>query len=235
MVLQRLEQSGLLDATRKLGLTDREAVNAMTGGTAARQKLAEAMRHSRGLTDEQKAALERETGAVAQAREKQLKHNIAIAGNKEELKKARKALKDFMAEPAAKRVSIEGVEAAKEQIKSLRKAIRSLWSGSDNKGPKTSGSGGIDVLLSLNVKRRAMGGPVTAGQPYIVGEKRPELFVPRQSGRIVPRVPTADMRQSAGTPGPQFNVEKVYAQDVNDFLRQMQVRARHAAIGGPPA
>lgn len=38
---------------------------------------------------------------------------------------------------------------------------------------------------------RANGGPVEAGQPYIVGEKRPELFVPNVSGRIVPRVPTA--------------------------------------------
>lgn len=36
---------------------------------------------------------------------------------------------------------------------------------------------------------RAMGGPVTAGMPYIVGENRPELFVPNQSGRIIPRVP----------------------------------------------
>lgn len=36
---------------------------------------------------------------------------------------------------------------------------------------------------------RAAGGPVSAGQPYVVGEHRPELFVPAQSGRILPRVP----------------------------------------------
>lgn len=36
---------------------------------------------------------------------------------------------------------------------------------------------------------RASGGPVRKGQPYIVGEKRPELFIPNTSGRIVPRVP----------------------------------------------
>jgi hypothetical protein len=33
------------------------------------------------------------------------------------------------------------------------------------------------------------GGPVMAGHPYIVGERRPELFVPNSSGRILPRVP----------------------------------------------
>jgi len=37
---------------------------------------------------------------------------------------------------------------------------------------------------------RANGGPVKAGQPYIVGERQPELFVPRTSGTILPSVPT---------------------------------------------
>ena len=33
---------------------------------------------------------------------------------------------------------------------------------------------------------RANGGPVTAGVPYLVGERGPELFVAPQSGSIVP-------------------------------------------------
>jgi phage-related minor tail protein len=33
---------------------------------------------------------------------------------------------------------------------------------------------------------RANGGPVSANQPYIVGERGPELFVPSRSGSIVP-------------------------------------------------
>lgn len=36
---------------------------------------------------------------------------------------------------------------------------------------------------------REHGGPVEAGQAYVVGEKRPELFVPSTSGTILPRVP----------------------------------------------
>jgi hypothetical protein len=35
---------------------------------------------------------------------------------------------------------------------------------------------------------RAEGGPVRAGVPYIVGEKRPEVFVPESNGTIVPSV-----------------------------------------------
>lgn len=48
------------------------------------------------------------------------------------------------------------------------------------------GSSGFGSLF----QPRAAGGPVNAGQPYIVGEKRPEIFVPSQAGRIVPRVPS---------------------------------------------
>jgi hypothetical protein len=48
------------------------------------------------------------------------------------------------------------------------------------------GSGG--GFGSVFFPGREGGGAVTAGQPYIVGEKRPEIFVPRLSGNIIPRV-----------------------------------------------
>ena len=38
---------------------------------------------------------------------------------------------------------------------------------------------------------RAMGGPVWAGMPYIVGERGPELVVPRQDGTVIPNNRTA--------------------------------------------
>jgi hypothetical protein len=41
----------------------------------------------------------------------------------------------------------------------------------------------------VNVGMREHGGPVKKGQPYIVGERRAELFVPSQNGTILPRVP----------------------------------------------
>lgn len=46
---------------------------------------------------------------------------------------------------------------------------------------------------------RASGGPVKAGQPYIVGEKRPELFVPDTNGTILPRIPTPHSRAGGGS------------------------------------
>ena len=38
----------------------------------------------------------------------------------------------------------------------------------------------------FGLEKREMGGPVSANTPYVVGEKGPELFVPRNSGGIVP-------------------------------------------------
>ena len=37
-----------------------------------------------------------------------------------------------------------------------------------------------------SVQPKASGGPVSGGRPYLVGEKGPELFVPRSHGNIVP-------------------------------------------------
>ena len=57
-------------------------------------------------------------------------------------------------------------------------------SGGDRKGIGGFLGGLIGGLFKEN------GGPVKAGQPYIVGEKRPELFIPRTSGTILPSVPS---------------------------------------------
>lgn len=50
---------------------------------------------------------------------------------------------------------------------------------------------------------RAMGGPVSANSPYIVGERGPELFVPHASGSIVSN---SNMNQGGGSAGSSINV-----------------------------
>jgi hypothetical protein len=48
-------------------------------------------------------------------------------------------------------------------------------------------SGGLAGFgLTTPILGRAVGGPVTSGTPYVVGERGPELFVPGASGSIVP-------------------------------------------------
>lgn len=41
-------------------------------------------------------------------------------------------------------------------------------------------------FFGLSLPGLAEGGPAKAGQPYIVGEKGPELFVPKQAGTVIP-------------------------------------------------
>ena len=44
----------------------------------------------------------------------------------------------------------------------------------------------LEEYNKLKMQQRAFGGPVTAGQPYIVGERGPEIMVPRENGMIQP-------------------------------------------------
>lgn len=53
---------------------------------------------------------------------------------------------------------------------------------------------------------RAEGGPVGAGNPYIVGERGPELFVPRSSGSIVSNDRLSDAGMSGGGINITYNI-----------------------------
>ncbi|MFN9958231.1 MAG: hypothetical protein ACK55I_34445, partial [bacterium] len=72
---------------------------------------------------------------------------------------------------------------------SLNNALRSLASLLFQAGLQglagTDGQGFFSFLTG-GLGKRAAGGPVSAGSPYIVGERGPELFVPGRSGTIVP-------------------------------------------------
>lgn len=62
---------------------------------------------------------------------------------------------------------------------------------------------GIGTFLS---GMRAEGGPVNAGGAYMVGEKGPELFVPRSSGSIVPNGAMSSSGGSAGGVTVNYNI-----------------------------
>jgi hypothetical protein len=60
---------------------------------------------------------------------------------------------------------------------------------------------GAAAVVGAIAAFREQGGPVEAGKPYIVGEKRPEVFVPNQSGTIVPSVDSYRAMQRRGGGG----------------------------------
>jgi hypothetical protein len=55
-----------------------------------------------------------------------------------------------------------------------------------------------------NGNNRATGGPVAGGQPYIVGERGPELIVPQHNGYVIPAGPTAAMMGGLGHAASRF-------------------------------
>ena len=60
----------------------------------------------------------------------------------------------------------------------------------------------------------AKGGPAKAGQPYIVGEQGPELFVPNQSGTVLPNNMMGGMAGGpgmGGTTNVNYNIQAVDA------------------------
>lgn len=199
MAFQRLLSSGLLAATQSLGLSDRQAVNAILGVGTARQKLSNRLARQNDLTIEQKDALEKETGAVGASRLAQLQKNVAIARNATELQNARTALRNFMKEPARKRLDITGVEGAKRQANTLKTVLSDLVGGKG--GLKVGPPGGLGALLGVDktVQTRIDIIGLQAAQTGILALNRMYGLTPKQVEtelRAAGEVPTKKRIQS---------------------------------------
>ncbi|MGM5018727.1 hypothetical protein [Tardiphaga sp. 367_B4_N1_1] len=109
-------------------------------------------------------------------------------------------------------------------LKTLAKAsINSIFASFFN----PTASGGLSSFASLlGIGARAGGGPVSAGQAYVVGENRPELFVPNQSGTIIPSIPTA---KAAG--GSNVTVAPSYQIDATGADQAAIARLERTIIG----
>jgi|GEM_PF-6600068 hypothetical protein len=91
------------------------------------------------------------------------------------------------------------------------------------------GSGGNSAANSLATatgNKRASGGPVSGGSPYLVGEQGPELFIPGMSGSIIPH------NTLAGGGGivvnQSFTLSGNTNQDLQNTMRAMIAQAKEA-------
>jgi len=69
--------------------------------------------------------------------------------------------------------------------------------GSASSGLSAANLMGGTGPLNAGLFGRANGGPVTANQPYIVGERGPELFIPFQRGQVVSNEDSEDIMEAA--------------------------------------
>ena len=82
---------------------------------------------------------------------------------------------------------IDGVQAAIESVKgkNITIEISPKWTGDVRTVRDGSKEYYIPNVGWVKASPRAAGGPVTMNSPYLVGEKGPELFVPKSSGTII--------------------------------------------------
>jgi hypothetical protein len=113
---------------------------------------------------------------------------------------ARVALRSFVTKPAEN--FLNGILAGSGGLGGI---FGGLFGGGGGVGGDPTGGLGPAFLAS--------GGPAYAGQPYIVGEEGPELFVPRGSGMVVPN----DKLRGSSTITVNIN-----SPDANGFRRSEQ-------------
>jgi TP901 family phage tail tape measure protein len=78
------------------------------------------------------------------------------------------------------------------------------------------------------IKHRASGGSVDHGQPYLVGEHGPELFLPSRGGYIMPAGQTAAAMAGTGAGGPVIHQTiNIHAADINSFNRSQHQIAQN--------
>lgn len=120
-----------------------------------------------------------------------ISQNDALTASQESLEEAMQAVSETAKEALSGFISdIREGKSATEALanvfdrladRAIEFALNAVFSGIGG------GGGGIgNILGAIFGGKRAAGGPVSAGRAYLVGEKGPELMVPRMSGRIVP-------------------------------------------------
>jgi len=123
-------------------------------------------------------------------------------------------------------------------VSGIKSAIDSIMSTIDRVISAASSVGGAvrSVTTLGGLVGREHGGPVAAGQPVIVGERRPELFVPSTSGTILPRITQASGGGGGGGGGGAgITVNLTIMGDVlgmDDFEQKVTSVIRDAVLGG---
>lgn len=127
-------------------------------------------------------------------------------------------------------LSTSGLDEATAKVGTLNDALRDyqaliVGAGGDKANPNAYvGYGYKPVSYAAP---RAAGGPVSAGQAYIVGERQPELFVPRTSGTILPSVPAAapNITYNVTVQAPAGGDIEALAEAVGGVLRRLAMES----------
>ena len=79
-------------------------------------------------------------------------------------------------------------------------------------------TGGVESFFKGVFGKKALGGSVNAGKPYMVGESGRELFIPNQAGQIVSNQDLKQMGTTQSAPTVNFNISTVDAAGFDQLL-----------------
>lgn len=122
-------------------------------------------------------------------------------------------------EDLGERIANRALDNLADKLGSL---LQNLASGS---GPWADLAKGVGWLFG-----RASGGNVVGGRPYMVGEKRPEVFVPAQSGRIVQQDQVSGGGAMGGLTVNVFANDSVLAETVRGWVQEAVAVGRQGDI-----
>jgi chromosome segregation ATPase len=129
----------------------------------------------------------------------------------------------------------EKKDALKEHLKEIKKEIKEFLSSKEGKFISGGSSDSIDYSERPKgtskkewekiVKGKAVGGQVVSNQSYLVGERGPEMFVPHQSGTIIPTEKTsggATFNFNNTPPGVQIGINNIiqYFEYIYKFIER---------------
>jgi hypothetical protein len=79
-------------------------------------------------------------------------------------------------------------------------------------------TGGVESFFKGIFGKKALGGAVNAGKPYMVGESGRELFIPNQGGQIVSNQDLKGVNSTQSAPTVNFNISTVDAAGFDQLL-----------------
>lgn len=137
---------------------------------------------------------------------------------------------DFAQSVIADLIRIQARAALSGIFSQLGNLMAGAAGGTDTGTAGVSSTSPVDMSSPAGIEMRANGGPVNAGQPYIVGERGPEYFVPPASGSILPNDALGSVGAAGG--GNVTIVQHNYVDSRSDqaSIMQMMNQAKNAAV-----
>lgn len=181
-------QQGLTQALTDFAEKQKEATKAKGKDAAANEAVIES------ATSLKTAYLDIADAAVKQAdQQAQVAGRTLDAATKNEIFKQK--LEQLAATLAPGSAIRTALQAYIDQLRAIPNTVTTTIAvrGSGAGTSVVTGQGGTPI------QRRAGGGPVSAGRPYMVGERGMELFVPDQSGNVVSNSATDALRKAGIT------------------------------------